>query len=48
MENIIGFAAVIVLVILLLILIISNIVIVQHSRAYVVERLGAYRTGWNV
>ena len=48
MENIIGFAAVIVLVILLLILIISNIVIVQQSRAYVVERLGAFRTVWNV
>ena len=27
---------------------ISNIVIVQQSRAYVVERLGAFRTVWNV
>ena len=48
MDNIIGFAAAIVLVLLLLILIISNIVIVQQSRAYVVERLGAFRAVWNV
>ena len=37
-----------ILVVLLLILIVSNIVIVQQSRAYVVERLGAFRTVWNV
>ena len=43
-----GFIAVIVLIILLLVLIISNIVIVQQSRAYVLERLGAFRTVWNV
>ena len=43
-----GFIAVILLVILLLVLIISNIVIVQQSRAYVLERLGAFRTVWNV
>ena len=43
-----GFIAVIILVILLLVLIISNIVIVQQSRAYVLERLGAFRTVWNV
>ena len=30
-----------ILVVLLLILVVSNIVIVQQSRAYVVERLGA-------
>ena len=46
--NIITFAAVIILVALLLVLIISNIVIVQQSRAYVLERLGAFRTVWNV
>ena len=33
-----------ILVALLLILVVSNIVIVQQSRAYVVERLGAFRT----
>ena len=32
-----------ILVVLLLILVVSNIVIVQQSRAYVVERLGAFR-----
>ena len=48
MDNIIGFTAAIVLVLLLLILIISNIVIVQQSRAYVIERLGAFRTVWGV
>ena len=37
-----------ILVALLLILVVSNIVIVQLSRAYVVERLGAFRTVWNV
>ena len=43
-----GFIAVIILIVLLLVLIISNIVIVQQSRAYVLERLGAFRTVWNV
>ena len=37
-----------ILVVLLLVVIISNIVIVQQSRAYVVERLGAFRAVWNV
>ena len=37
-----------ILVALLLILVVSNIVIVQQSRAYVVERLGAYSATWNV
>ena len=37
-----------ILVALLLILVVSNIVIVQQSRAYVVERLGAFRNVWNV
>ncbi|WP_312280581.1 SPFH domain-containing protein [Oscillibacter sp.] len=40
--------ALIVLVILVLLLIVSNIVIVQQSKAYVVERLGAFRTVWGV
>ncbi len=38
----------VILIIIILILVISNIVIVQQSRAYVVERLGAFRTVWNV
>lgn len=40
--------ALIVLIVLILLLIVSNIVIVQQSKAYVVERLGAFRTVWNV
>ena len=48
MGNIVTFVAIIVLVFLLLILLISNIVIVQQSRAFVIERLGAFRTVWNV
>ena len=43
-----GVIAIVVLVVLILILLISNIVIVQQSRAYVVERLGAFRVVWNV
>ena len=43
-----GTIAIIVLVLLILVLLISNIVIVQQSRAYVVERLGAFRCVWNV
>ena len=48
MGNIIGFAAAVLLILLLLVVIISNIVIVQQSRAYVLERLGAFRAVWNV
>ena len=48
MEGIIGFVAVVVLILLLLVLVISNIVIVQQSKAYVIERLGAFRAVWNV
>ena len=48
MGNIISFIAIVVLVMLLLVLIISNIVIVQQSKAYVVERLGAFRAVWGV
>ncbi|MBQ9459744.1 MAG: SPFH/Band 7/PHB domain protein [Oscillospiraceae bacterium] len=37
-----------VLVLLILMLLISNIQVVQQSRAYVVERLGAYSATWGV
>ena len=37
-----------ILVALLLILVVSNIVIVQQSRAYVIERLGAFSKVWQV
>ena len=36
------------LVIILFVIIISNIAVVQQSRAYVVERLGAFHTVWGV
>ena len=48
MGSVISFVAVVVLVVLVLVLIISNIVIVQQSKAYVIERLGAFRGVWNV
>ncbi len=38
----------IILIILILVVLISNIHIVQQSRAYVVERLGAFNDVWNV
>ena len=47
LENL-GWIPVLILVVLVLVLLISNIVIVQQSKAYVVERLGAFRAVWNV
>ncbi|MEG0780791.1 MAG: SPFH domain-containing protein [Oscillospiraceae bacterium] len=43
-----GFIGLIILAILILILVVANINVVQQSRAYVVERLGAFHTVWNV
>ena len=43
-----GYIAIAILVILALILIVSNIHVVQQSRAYVVERLGAFHAVWGV
>ena len=40
--------ALIILIVLALIIIISNISVVQQSRAYVVERLGAFHSVWGV
>ena len=48
MPNLLRFIPIVILIILLLALIVANIVIVQQSRAYVVERLGAFRAVWNV
>ena len=39
---------VIVLILLLVLILVRNIRIVQQAKAYVVERLGAYKTTWNV
>ena len=44
----IGTVALAILVVLILILIVSNIQIVQQSKAYVVERLGAFHAVWGV
>ena len=43
-----GFVTLIILLVLILLLIVSNIQVVQQSRAYVVERLGAYSATWGV
>ena len=48
MPGVFTFIAVGILILLLLILIISNIQIVQQSKAYVVERLGAFHSVWGV
>ncbi len=44
----IGWIALAALIIVVFIVIISNIVIVQQARAYVIERLGAFHTVWDV
>ena len=44
----IGTVALAILVVLILILIVSNIHVVQQSKAYVVERLGAFHAVWGV
>ena len=36
------------IIVILLVIIISNIAVVQQSRAYVIERLGAFHTVWGV
>ena len=43
-----GAVAIAILVVLVLIVIVRNIYVVQQSKAYVVERLGAFRTVWGV
>ena len=43
----VGFLA-LALIILILVIIVRNVRIVPQAKAYVVERLGAYRTTWNV
>ncbi|MDO4811247.1 MAG: SPFH domain-containing protein [Eubacteriales bacterium] len=43
-----GYIGIIVLVVLVLIIVVSNIHVVQQSKAYVVERLGAFHAVWGV
>ena len=47
-ASIFNYIGVIVLVVLVLILVVSNIHVVQQSRAYVIERLGAFSQVWEV
>ena len=42
------FVLIAIVVIVLLCIIVSNIAVVQQSRAYVIERLGAFQTVWGV
>ena len=42
------FIPVIILVVLIIVILIKNIVVVRQSRAYVVERLGAFHSVWGV
>ena len=39
---------IIALILLVVIILIRNIRVVQQAKAYVIERLGAYKTTWNV
>ena len=48
MENIMTLVAMIVLIVLIIWLIVTNIRIVPQAHAYVLERLGAYYTTWQV
>ena len=43
-----GAVAIAILVVLVLIVIVRNIYVVQQSKAYVVERLGAFHSVWGV
>ena len=48
MEGNFGLIAGILAALVIVVIIIRNIRIVQQARAYVIERLGAYKTTWNV
>ena len=40
--------AIIIIVVIAIILVVVNIRVVQQARAFVIERLGAYKETWNV
>ena len=48
MDNIIKTSALAIIIIVVILVLIKNIRIVQQARAYVIERLGAYSSTWNV
>ena len=39
---------ILIIILLIVVILVRNIRIVQQARAYVIERLGAYSTTWNV
>lgn len=43
-----GSAVVVILILLAIVILVKNIRVVQQARAYVIERLGAYSTTWDV
>ena len=47
-EHLISFIITVVVILLVLCIVASNVRVVQQSRAFVVERLGAYQTTWGV
>ncbi|MGI6012670.1 MAG: SPFH domain-containing protein [Oscillospiraceae bacterium] len=47
-EMITTYLVPVVLIVLVILIVVRNICVVQQARAYVVERLGAYRSTWNV
>jgi regulator of protease activity HflC (stomatin/prohibitin superfamily) len=48
MDVLLKLSAPIILIVIILVILIKNIRVVQQARAYVIERLGAYSTTWNV
>jgi len=48
LTNSFGSIAIVILVIIILFVIVKNIRVVQQAKAFVIERLGAYSTTWNV
>ena len=47
-EQILGFIVPVIVILLLLCIVASNVRVVQQSRAYVIERLGAFQAVWGV
>lgn len=48
MSTVISYLATVILIIIIVLLIVTNIRIVPQARAYVIERLGAYKGTWQV
>ena len=48
MDNIISYIIIAIVILIIIGLIVTNIRIVPQARAYVIERLGAYKGTWQV